>query len=550
MVRQKVKEKELADMRAAHKAKKTATAATEGKAATQGTLHAAAVSEQEEHPEGSYALVGGTSVGKGSAIAEMAVLDRVASEEVISATNATIGPNTEESALTVNQEYETIKENAGKVKLNANTVNSLYTAAGFRKNVNLKSYLETPPHPGRYNYVSWHIAHFMDASYTKGVLVLAIVINAVLIGLQADYPEWTDWESIERFFLFLFTVELILNLIGFGRMYWEDAWNWMDASIIAVCLADFVVTVALDNDSNSALTVIRLVRILRVIRVITFLDTMVYLVSAFLKAMQTIVWVLVLWLLAIYIFAVMAKTFFGDDEYLKKELEGKVDVDRYFGSIPACMITLFSFYTYDSSLVTQRYIGEVYPAAWIFFAVFIIVVSIGMMELMTSLFIDALLEEKARVEKKNIVERERRRAEVQQLITGLFSAFDEDKSSTLDKEEMESCMAVFEDDTMKDLLDYVQIDPKMMQEAISVADIDGDNSVSAEEFQLALESIHLPPMKSDIRQLHQRVGCLQRLVERNNESLNVRFDHMENRMEAILQVCMRSVQGVKEPGLR
>jgi len=296
--------------------------------------------------------------------------------------------------------------------------------------------------------------------------------------------------------------------------------------------------------------VIRLVRILRVIRVITFLDTMVYLVSAFLKAMQTIVWVLVLWLLAIYIFAVMAKTFFGDDEYLKKELEGKVDVDRYFGSIPACMITLFSFYTYDSSLVTQRYIGEVYPAAWIFFAVFIIVVSIGMMELMTSLFIDALLEEKARVEKKNIVERERRRAEVQQLITGLFSAFDEDKSSTLDKEEMESCMAVFEDDTMKDLLDYVQIDPKMMQEAISVADIDGDNSVSAEEFQLALESIHLPPMKSDIRQLHQRVGCLQRLVERNNESLNVRFDHMENRMEAILQVCMRSVQGVKEPGLR
>ena len=50
--------------------------------------------------------------------------------------------------------------------------------------------------------------------------------------------------------------------------------------------------------------------------------------------------------------------------------------------------------------------------------VFIVVVSVGLMELMTSLFIDSLMDEKQRMERRKSNENEERRKEVQQMMTG------------------------------------------------------------------------------------------------------------------------------------
>ena len=56
----------------------------------------------------------------------------------------------------------------------------------------------------------------------------------------------------------------------------------------------------------------------------------------------------------------------------------------------------------------------------------------------------------------------------------------------------------------------------MMAQAIKVADIDGDEEVSAEEFTAALESIHEAPKMCDIRELHQRMGHMKRDISRNH----------------------------------
>jgi len=223
-----------------------------------------------------------------------------------------------------------------------------------------------------------------------------------------------------------------------------------------------------------------------------------------------------------------------------------LDIERLFGTIPRSMITLIAFYTYDSSMAVQRVIGEVYPWAWIFFLVFMVVVSIGVMELMTSLFIDSLMEEKKRVESKQADEKDRRRKEVQALIKGLFEAFDEDKSETLDKNELQDCLAVFDDPDTKALLDYVQIDANMMRAAIKVADIDGDEEVSADEFSAALESIHEPPKKSDIREVHQRVGHLQRdvaVIGTRQLEQNPILQDLQERMGKLEGLLLALVQG-------
>ena len=67
------------------------------------------------------------------------------------------------------------------------------------------------------------------------------------------------------------------------------------------------------------------------------------------------------------------------------------------------------------------------------------------MELMTSLFIDSLMEEKRRQEKVQNLQLGERRCKVQELITGLFDVFDGDGSGKLDAKELDACMEVFKD---------------------------------------------------------------------------------------------------------
>lgn len=247
----------------------------------------------------------------------------------------------------------------------------------------------------------WYVAHLMDSPAMKIFVFVCIIANAVTIGLEADYggDGHPMWEAMETAFILIFTAELALNLFSLQKMYFEDMWNWLDGGIVVISLVDLILAKLQQGGAPSALSVVRLIRILRIIRVISFLEKMVYLVSAFAKGMESVMWVLVLWVIALYIFAVMARGFFGDDEKLRREVGGDVDTDLLFGTIPRCMVTLLGFYTYDATINIQRSIGEVYPVSWAFFMAFIVIVSIGIMELMTSLFIDALLEEKRRVEK-------------------------------------------------------------------------------------------------------------------------------------------------------
>jgi len=403
-----------------------------------------------------------------------------------------------------------------------------------RRTDKMRIYLNTRPEDEGIQLQRWRIAHFMNHWVIKSFLVFFIIANAVVIGVEADYGngEW-EWEVVEAVFLTVFTIELVLNLIGYGEMFFEDCWNWLDATIVVLCLADSVVQAASGGSSGTVLSVIRLIRILRIVRVVSFLEKLVYLVAAFLTGMQSVSWVMLLWVICLYMFAVLSKTFFGDSEHLKTELNGVVDIDEYFGTIPRCMVTLISFFTYDNTSTVQRAIGTVYPAAWIFFIGYMVLVSIGVMELITSIFIDSLLEEKKKMEASNLKEQQSRRREVQDIITGLFEAFDENGDAELNKEELMDCLAVFNDDATRQILVDVGFDPDSVKAAISVADIDGDGVVSAVEFSSALASIHASPKVSDLREIQQRVGHLAREVESHHNETNMRLMAIEELLTAL-----------------
>jgi len=386
------------------------------------------------------------------------------------------------------------------------------SASGFRRNSTAGVYLSVAPED-RWDLQRWNVALFMESTPVKAFMMGAIVVNAVIIGVEADYGDDSlGWLMVELAFLVIFTTELVLNLIGFGKIFFLDPWNWIDFFVVASSLLDFFITLIVGAGS-SGLSVLRLIRLIRVLRVISFIDKLVYLVAAFAKGMESAGWVLVLLLLALYIFAVLGKAFFGDSVELTQELDGQVDIQQLFGTIPKSLVTLIQLYTYDSAVTgVYRPIGEARTAAWLYFMAFMVVVSIGIMELLTAIFIDSLMEEKRELEKRSMLEAAKQRKEVDQLIQGLFQSFDVDSNQSLDTEELEQCMAFFDDEETQALLRDVQIDPKMMQEAIRLSDIDGNGEVTPNEFVTALESIHTQPRIAHIRELHQKLNSLKDTV--------------------------------------
>ena len=99
---------------------------------------------------------------------------------------------------------------------------------------------------------------------------------------------------------------------------------------------------------------------------------------------------------------------------------------------------------------------------WIFFAIFMIVVSIGLLELLAAVFIDSLLEEKANREKMKIRREERLQDQLAALVTAVFAVFDQDDKGALSHEELDKALEYLDTDDIRSLLDQVEIDDDML----------------------------------------------------------------------------------------
>lgn len=77
-----------------------------------------------------------------------------------------------------------------------------------------------------------------------------------------------------------------------------------------------------------------------------------------------------------------------------------LDMELQWGTIPRSIVTLIQLYSDDGSVSgIMRPMGEIAPMTWVFFVIFMAVVSLGLMELLAAVFVDSLLEEKTNREK-------------------------------------------------------------------------------------------------------------------------------------------------------
>lgn len=217
------------------------------------------------------------------------------------------------------------------------------------------------------------LQRFIESTRFQRFIIAVIVINAITLGLETSPAVMAQAGGVllafDRAALIIFVIEIALKLVVYRQRFFRSGWNVFDFTIVAITLAP----------TGEGLQVLRALRILRALRLISVVPSMRKVVSALLRAIPGMGSVVTLLLLVFYVASVMTTKLFGSD------------FPEWFGSIGASFYTLFQVMTLESwSMGIARPVMDVYPYAWVFFVVFILLTSFAVLNLFIAIVVDAM----------------------------------------------------------------------------------------------------------------------------------------------------------------
>lgn len=170
---------------------------------------------------------------------------------------------------------------------------------------------------------------------------LIIVLNAVLIGVETFYVS-SIISNIQSFILIVFSLEIIVRFIGKEsvKKYFADGWNIFDIIIVGIC---FIPESWVGN--GAALSVFRVVRVFRILRLVKVFPELRIIVNVLLKSLKSLVYTFMLFLIFMYMYAVMGVILFKGGPAAANGFEhGEQSPDPY-GTISEAFFTLFRIMT-------------------------------------------------------------------------------------------------------------------------------------------------------------------------------------------------------------
>ena len=165
------------------------------------------------------------------------------------------------------------------------------------------------------------------------IVVGTILFSAILLGLEtsqeamAHYGPWL--KILDGAVLGIFIAEILLKIIARGSKPWEyfyDPWNSVDFFIVAACLVP---------TGSNTFAIFRLVRVLRILRLVTAFPKLQIIVSALLKSVPSMGYVVALLSIHFYMFGVLGTFLFAGNDPV------------HFGSLGKTFLSLFQILTLE-----------------------------------------------------------------------------------------------------------------------------------------------------------------------------------------------------------
>ncbi|MBE0621460.1 MAG: ion transporter [Burkholderiales bacterium] len=231
------------------------------------------------------------------------------------------------------------------------------------------------------------LAAWIQAPLVQNALIALILINAAILGLET-FPgvrsDWGGWlRALDQAILAVFVVEIALRLLAHRMAFFRDPWSVFDFVVVGIALMP----------SSGPFAVLRALRVLRVMRVISLVPSMRRVAGGLIAAVPGLGAVMGMIMVILYVSAVVATKLFGER------------FPEWFGTLGESAFTLFQVMTLESwAMGIVRPVLEVYPLAWVFFLIYILISTFTMLNLFIAVVVNAMQTEHARefeAEKRN-----------------------------------------------------------------------------------------------------------------------------------------------------
>jgi voltage-gated sodium channel len=156
---------------------------------------------------------------------------------------------------------------------------------------------------------------------------------------------------IQLCILFVFFIEVLLRWHGrrSTREYFADRWNWFDVFILIIGIVPEVAGIVfteMDDQQNSVFATLRVLRIVQLTRSIRAIEELRVLIGVLLKSIKSLSYIAMLFLLVMYIYAIMGVTLFKNKNYAESEhLELTISNPDPYGTLGEAFFTLFRILT-------------------------------------------------------------------------------------------------------------------------------------------------------------------------------------------------------------
>ena len=236
----------------------------------------------------------------------------------------------------------------------------------------------------------WHsqIGIWIESLPVRFFIIGLILMNAAMLGMETVPILMQNYSDIlhrlDHIILGIFVVEIALKLYAFGWRFFTNGWNIFDFFIVGIALMP----------SSGVFSVLRILRVFRVLRLISLMSPLRFVVEALLRALPGISSIFVLLLIIYYTFAVIATTVFGPE------------FPQWFGTLARTMYTLFQVMTLEGWAEIAHSIMTKFPYAWVFFILFILIVTFTMLNLFVAIMVNTMqtLQERRQRQMRSAIE--------------------------------------------------------------------------------------------------------------------------------------------------
>mmetsp|Transcript_15553 Transcript_15553/g.32934 ORF Transcript_15553/g.32934 Transcript_15553/m.32934 type:complete len:548 (-) Transcript_15553:231-1874(-) len=347
----------------------------------------------------------------------------------------------------------------------------------------------------------------------------------VALGMGGSVEDWSGarrfLEHCGIFWGVLFTVEVVIKMVGLRFSFFRISWNWFDLAIVIVWIIDKLNLVKLPF-GPMILRLFRLARLLRLLRLLKMsqvFDSLHLLTGSIRACGSILLWSMVL-LLTVMIVCALCLNHLVKDFLIgeKHSLDARYAVAVYYGTTSRCIFTMFEI-TFGNFVPPARVLTENITEWYgVLFIVYRCVVGFAMLAVITGVFMQQTFKTAATSFDLMIIEKARQKREHLQMMNRFLKIADGSNDGVISWPEFSKLL---QDDAIKLWLQAMGLE---VSDGLSLFQLlsKGDGKITSQELVEGVASLKGGARSIDLHKMMTNADRMERLLMRIDKQLGMR----------------------------